>query len=124
LSDDEIRLVLPADPRYVRVARVAAQAIGHRLGLSWRDQQDLQLAVDEALVLLLRPEGGSGQISFLFTVEPARLTIDAVSTAGADQHWIDQGARARFEELVSPTVDDHDVDEDAHRVRLVKRLSS
>jgi hypothetical protein len=124
LSDDEIRLVLPADPGYVRVARVAAQGIGHRLGLSWQDQQDLQLAVDEALVLLLRPEGSGGQISFLFTVEPTRLIIDAVSTAGADQHWVDQGARTRFEELVGPTVDDHEVDEDAHRVRLVKRLSS
>ena len=54
---DVITLTLPADPRYGRVARVAATGIGMRLGLEWPDIQDLGLAIDETVILLLRPEG-------------------------------------------------------------------
>jgi hypothetical protein len=120
VTDDEIRLVLPADPAYGRVARVAAQGISHRLGMSWRAQQDLQMAVDETLVLLLRPEGSTGDITFVFTIEPDRLVIDAETTAGDGQHWVDRGARTRFEEIVAPTVDVHEVSDDGDRVHLEK----
>lgn len=121
MTDDEIRLILPADPGYGRVARVAAQGISHRLGMSWRDQQDLQIAVDETLVLLLRPEGAGGEVRFLFTIEPDRLVIDASTTAGGGQHWIDQGARARFDQIVAPTVDVHVISEDGDRIHLEKK---
>jgi hypothetical protein len=120
LSDDEIRLVLPADPEYGRVARVAVAGIGHRIGLTWRAQQDLQIAVDETLILLLHPEGAGGEVSFLFTVDADRLSIDAVSTAGAGQHWVDEAARSRFEEIVGLTVDLLEVDGEARRVHLEK----
>jgi hypothetical protein len=122
LSEDEVRLVLPADPDYGRVARVAVAGLAHRMGMSWRAQQDLQIAVDETLILLLHPEGAAGEVSFLFTVTPERLAVDAVSTAGAGQHWANEAARSRFEEIVGPTVDVHEVDRDANRVHLEKQL--
>jgi len=120
VPDDQIRLVLPADPAYGRVARVAVQGLAGRLGLPARAVQDLRIAVDETLVLLLRPEGSAGEVTFTFTVTPDRLVIDAETTAGADQPWLDAGARTRFEALVADTVDRHEVDDSGHHVHLEK----
>ncbi len=123
MTGDEIRLVLPADPQYGRVARVAVQGLGVRLGMWPRDVEDLRIAVDETLILLLHPEGGGGQIAFRFRITDERLVIDATSSAGRDQHWVDQGALARFEALVSDTVDVCMVDELGGHVHLEKQLA-
>jgi hypothetical protein len=119
---DEIRLVLPADPRYGRVARVAATGIGMRMGLDWPDIQDLGLALDETVILLLRPEGSAGEMTFTFTVEPDQLVIDAVSTAGTDQFWTDDAAISRFEEILDTVIDVHTLDASGRHVVLVKLL--
>jgi hypothetical protein len=120
-TGDHIRLVLPAEPEYGRIARVAASSLALRLGFSFAEIEDLRLAVDELVILLMRPEGGPGQITIEFTIEPDALRIDAHSTAGEGQHWLNAGARHRFEQLVEDTVDEYDVDEVANRVRIVKR---
>jgi hypothetical protein len=117
---DEIRLTLPADPRYGRVARVAATGIGMRLGMDWPDIQDLGLALDETVILLLRPEGSAGEMTFTFTIEPDQLVIDAVSTAGTDQFWTDDSAIERFEEILDDVIDVHTLDASGRHVTLVK----
>jgi hypothetical protein len=118
---DVIRLVLPAEPDYGRIARIAASSLALRLGLTFAEIEDLRIAVDETVILLLRPEGDAGQITLEFTVEPHALAIDATTTAGTAQHWFDVGALSRFTEIVGDTVDVHEVDEAARRVHLVKR---
>jgi len=119
---DVIRLVLPAEPDYGRIARIAASSLALRLGLSFTEIEDLRIAVDETVILLLRPEGDIGDITLEFTVEPHALVIDAVTTAGTAQHWFDVGALSRFDEIVRDTVDEHEVDEAARHVHLVKRF--
>lgn len=57
-SDDRIRLVLPADPAYGRIARIAVSSVALRLGVPYPVVEDLRLAVDEAVILLLRPDAG------------------------------------------------------------------
>jgi hypothetical protein len=120
-APDVIRLVLPAEPDYGRIARIAASSLALRLGLTFAEIEDLRIAVDETVILLLRPEGDAGDITLEFTVEPHALVIDAVTTAGDDQHWFDRGALSRFDEIVHDTVDVHEVDEAARHVHLVKR---
>ena len=120
-TNDVVRLVLPAEPDYGRIARIAASSLGLRLGLSFPAIDDLRLAVDETVILLLRPEGLPGEITFEFTLEPGALVVDASTTAGTDQVWLDAGALERFDELVRDTVDVHEIDESARRVHLVKR---
>ncbi|MEJ5254977.1 MAG: hypothetical protein WHS89_06470 [Acidimicrobiales bacterium] len=122
LEGDELRLVIPAAAHYSRVARVAVSGLGARLGLRFAQIEDLRLAVDETLILLLRPEGASGNVVFTFHIAQHELTIDAATTAGSDQHWLDAGARARFEQLVGPVVDAYEIDEEGTRVHLVKAL--
>jgi hypothetical protein len=119
---DVIRLVLPAEPDYGRIARIAASSLALRMGLSFAEIEDLRIAVDETVILLLRPEGDTGEITLELTVEPHALTIDATTTAGGTQSWTDAGALARFADIVGDTVDVHDVDEAARHVRLVKRF--
>jgi serine/threonine-protein kinase RsbW len=120
-TGDRIRLVLPAEPDYGRIARVAASSLALRLGFSFAEIEDLRLAVDEMVILLMRPEGAPGAISIEFQIEADALVIEARSTAGEDQTWLDTGARHRFDQLVSETVDEHEVNEAANTVRLVKR---
>ena len=120
-APDIIRLVLPAEPDYGRIARIAASSLALRLGLTFAEIEDLRIAVDETVILLLRPEGDAGEITLEFTVEPHSLAIDATTTAGTAQHWFDAGALRRFTEIVGDTVDVHEVDEPARHVHLVKR---
>lgn len=120
-AGDQIRLVLPAEPDYGRLARIAASSLALRLGLTFADIEDLRIAVDETVILLLRPEGSRGDITLEFTIEPNALVIDASTTAGDDQHWLDAGARRRFDEIVQDTVDVHEVDEELHHVHIVKK---
>ena len=117
---DEIKLVLPAEPEYGRLARITTSSLAIRLRFPYPAVEDLRLAVDEAIILLLRPEGEAGEITITFTVGDASLVINAESTAGSHQHWVDQGALARFEAIVTDTVDAFAVDESGHQVRLVK----
>jgi hypothetical protein len=117
---DRIRLVLPAEPDYGRIARVAASSLALRLGLTFVEIEDLRIAVDEALILLLRPEGTPGEITLEFTVEPGQLTIDVSATPAPDAPATDPGALHRFEEIVEDTVDEYTADPAAGQVRLVK----
>jgi hypothetical protein len=120
VASDEIRLVLPAEAEYGRLARITISGLALRLGFTFRAIEDLRLAVDETLILLLRPEGGVGQVTLIFSVDQSGLGIDAFTTAGRDQHWVDQGALARFEAIVGDTVDIQAVDEMGHHVHLHK----
>jgi serine/threonine-protein kinase RsbW len=117
---DEIRLVLPAEAEYGRIARITASSLALRLGFSFLDIEDLRIALDELVILLLRPEGRAGSITIVFTVGEDRLTIDASTTAGSDQPWVDEAALARFEQIVSELVDGHGIEDDGRHVHLEK----
>jgi hypothetical protein len=128
-AGDQIRLVLPAEPDYGRIARIAASSLALRLGLSFSEIEDLRIAVDETIILLLRP-AGTGDITIEFTIEPHALIIDASAAtpdvdperrAPSRRHPLDPAARRRFEEIVADTVDEHVVDEHDAHVHLVKR---
>lgn len=62
-SSDEIRLAIPAQSEYGRLARVTVAGLALRLGFSHTEVEDLRLAVDEGLILLLdgtEEAGGTG----------------------------------------------------------------
>jgi hypothetical protein len=119
---DRIRLVLPTEPDYGRIARVAASSLALRLGLTFVEIEDLRIAVDEAIILLLRPGSPPGEITLEFTVEPHLLAIDAVvSRPAGPEPGFDPGALRRFEEIVQDTVDEYTVNGSAPSIHLVKR---
>jgi hypothetical protein len=117
-EDRTIRLAVPAAAEYGRVARTTAAGLALRLGFSYRAIEDLRLAVDETLILLLRPDGAGESVEFDFDPGDGVLVMEA--TLDPPGLGIDPTAIRRFERLVKPIVDDWSVD-DAGRVRLVKR---
>lgn len=118
-ADLPIRLSVPARHEYGRVARLTAWSLAVRLGFSHAAVNDLALAVDEMMIYLLRPEGSPGRISITMRPVEGGLEILGATTAGADQHWDDSGARSRFEVLVDGIVEEWSLDEDGAKVRLL-----
>lgn len=127
MGDNTIRLTIPADPEYSRVARTAVAGLALRLGFSYPAIEDLRLALDEALILLLRPDEPESRITLLFEPTDGGLVIDATGAPAdgpssgssmTDKQRV--AARRRFERLVAPIVDSWSVSEDDHHVHLVK----
>ena len=52
-----VELRIPADPAYVRIARLAAGDMGGRIGLSVDELDDVRLAVDEVCATLIAAGG-------------------------------------------------------------------
>jgi anti-sigma regulatory factor (Ser/Thr protein kinase) len=121
VGDDTIRLTLPADPEYGRVARTAAAGLALRLGFSYREIEDLRLAIDELLILLLHDHRAIGTITLEFEPTDQGIVVDAsANDRGGGRGWDDPEACDRFEHLVTPVVDAWEIDGAARRAHLVK----
>jgi hypothetical protein len=116
-DDRTVRLVVPADAEYGRVARTAAAGLALRLGFTYRAIEDLRLAIDETLILLLQPDGAAETVRFEFRPIDDGLTVDASLAPGGGP--TDPKAQRRFERLVKPIVDEYALDDRTH-VHLVK----
>lgn len=111
---DVVRLRLPAGTDYGRVARVTTAAIARRHGFSYREVEDLRLAIDEAIIALLDddPHGG---VDLTYVVEDERLDITLDGAADRPPEAI-----SRFHTLVTGLVDEATFDLGPGHVRLVK----
>lgn len=108
---EAVRLRIPTDSMFARVVRVAVGAVAVRHGLDAAPLEDLRIAVDEALILLLRgasrPEAPEDQTVVLDLRSGAHgallleLTLDPPDPAGDET---DDEALARFHELVPPEI--------------------
>lgn len=100
-AQDEIRLDLPASGPYARIARVAASSLALRLRVPARGLEDLRLAVDESLVLLLSAAAGEGDtIHCRYLVAADALTVEL--RLGATPARLVSSAVERFSSLVEP----------------------
>ena len=125
MNGDEVRLRLPGDPVYGRLARIAATSLARRLGFTFRQMEDLGLAVDETVILLLHP-GPDGRrpasVDVRLVVERGGLEVTAEAVEGdGGTPWPTDEDRERFAELVDPVVAAWELDPDRHRVRFAAR---
>jgi hypothetical protein len=124
VTSDEVRVVVPARPEYLRLARVTAAGLAGRLGFSYDEIEDLRLAIDELCFGLTGATGKHGTVELVYDVEPSSLTVEG---------------RGRFEEDIAPVgltelstvilsalVDEHELSSDLEgpHFRLVKRRRS
>lgn len=124
--DNTVRLSLPADPRYARVARSAVAAVAVRSGLDPAVVEDLRIAVDESLILLFRdalaPAAGDDVvIDIRGGGADLRVGLRREPPLGAD--GLDPAARPRFDELVPSRIRVDAVDAEHGVVRLGLRTS-
>jgi hypothetical protein len=116
VDGDEIRLTLPARPEHGRIARVMVSRLAVRHGLRPREVEDLRIATDESIILLLADDDAqAGALTVRTRLEGPALHVELV--ASHSEH-LDDAALARFTELVTPLVDGLKVIRDGGTVRF------
>jgi hypothetical protein len=117
-SADEatIRLDIPALPSFARLARLTAAQLARRHGFTYREVEDLRLAVDEAMVALLAPESSGATLEIRYTIRDESIEIDFTGLAAATDDQAD-----RFDTMVADLVDERSLDRTGHNIRLLKR---
>jgi serine/threonine-protein kinase RsbW len=76
VEQERIRLTVPATSAAVRIARAGAAAMATRAGFSYREAEELRLAVGEAAALLAPDPDGDGTLMIAYDVEDAALSVD------------------------------------------------
>lgn len=118
---DQVRLSLPARHEYARVARIAVAALALRLGFSYREVEDLRLAIDESLILLLGEDRPGERITIRFGTDQGVVEVEAEAEF---EPVPDPEARERFEALAGDLVDAWRLSEDGRHLHLTKRHGS
>jgi hypothetical protein len=118
---DEVRLVVPALPEYLRLARVTAAGLAGRLGFNYDEVEDLRLAIDELCFGLTGPTGRRGTVELRYVLNDDGLLVEGQG------HFIDDIAPVGLTELseviLSALVDEHSLGPGPQGpgFRLVKR---
>lgn len=97
---DEILLEVPATGPYARITRVAASAVALRLGIPVRVIEDLRLAVDEALVLLLASATPEESIVARYLVSRDELQVE-LAVSGDSGGSLHPARRDRFRRITA-----------------------
>jgi hypothetical protein len=130
-TNDRIRLQLPAQAAYGRLARIAATTLARRLEFGFRAIEDLGLALDETLILLLSDprRGPASAVELVLAGADGGLVVDVAlqgvategRSAGGDPGGLDDEALDRFRFLVGEVVQEWSVDVPRASVHLVAR---
>ena len=118
-ASDDILLRVPARSPYARVVRVGAAALALRQGMGFGEIDDLRLAIDEAMIVLLDGVGdnSSADINIVFRITEGRFELEASRSEGED---VSYAAVQRFDAIASNLVDDYDIDPTSGWIRIRK----
>ena len=104
---EQVRLVMPATPELLRVARLTAAGLASRLGFSFDEVEDVKIAVDELCFALVGTKGREGTLTLVYQLQADSLVIEGTGD------FPGQGVRPTTGELsaliLSAVVDDHEV---------------
>jgi serine/threonine-protein kinase RsbW len=118
-TDPEVRLLIPATSRYLRLARLTAAGLAGDLGYSVDAIEDLRIAVDELCAAIIEDTPSPAQLELSYRESEGKLVVEgtcrARSTKAPDLHSV-----AR--ELLNMLADEYSIGAiDGHRnFRLVK----
>ena len=115
----DIRVVIPAEARFLRVARLTVAGIAGDIGFGLRDIEDLRVAVDELCAVMIEDAPDEGELELCYRITPGQLEIEGSCTQAGTPPEIHPVAL----ELLSMTADEYEVtgDHGGRRFRLVKR---
>lgn len=120
----EVRLVVPARPEYIGLARVTAAGLASRLGFSYDGVEDLRLAIDEACFSVTGTDGREGTLELRFLLGPEGITVHGKGQLqlGAGEPPLPELSELS-ERMLDALVDEHSLDgTQGPNFRLVKRL--
>lgn len=104
---DEVRLVVPALPEFLRLARVTAAGLAGRLGFSYDEVEDLRLAIDELCFGLTGPTGRRGTVELTYVMLEDGLEVSGVGTFVDDITPVGLTDLSRI--ILGALVDEHDL---------------
>lgn len=122
-SDTEsIRLTVPATSAAVRITRAGAAALATRAGFTYREVEQLRLAVGEAAALLAPDAGGDGQLAVTYDLGAGGLLIDLRLTGAGEPPGV-AVVPAVAAAVLDNSVDEWRLGDGGRQVVLVKRRS-
>ena len=104
----EVRLVVPAAPEYLRLARLTAAGLASRLGFSYDEVEDLRIAIDELCFVLVGSHGRPGSITLVYSMHPDALVVEG-SGEFADAGPPFNGVSELSAQILAAVVDEHEV---------------
>ena len=114
-----IELTLPADSRYMRLARLMASGVATTVGLPLEEVEDFRIAVDELCATLIEM-GDGGPILLLFDLEADAVVVRATTRVG-DVVAIDDERLTLSRQILDVVTDGHDLDRHDREVRFTAR---
>lgn len=118
-----VQLVLPAQARYLRLARLTAAGLAGDLGYGVDAIEDLRIAVDELSAAVIEDADPASSLAIVYRDDGDALVVegrcDDTAAPAPELHRVAQ-------ELLAMLADDHAVgsDEDGRTFRLVKRRAN
>ena len=118
---DEVLLVMPADPEFLRLARVTAMGLASRLSFTIDEIDDLRIAIDELLFGLIGNKGRPGRVTVTYTMVEAGLEVKASGIFEDGQPT--PGLTELSELILDAVADEHELSTDGPTpsFRLLKR---
>ncbi len=116
---ESIRLTVPATSAAVRITRAGAAGLATRAGFTYREVEQIRLAVGEAAALLAPDTDGDGTLTVTYVMAPGELRIDLVLMGREAVSEVPDVAAA----VLDNSVDDWQLTRGGRHLTLVKRVS-
>jgi len=114
-----IRLAIPADVRFLRVARLTAAGVAGDLGFGLQAIEDLRVAIDELCALVIDRADAGAELELEYQIADDELIIEGRCSGSGGVPQIHPVAA----ELLRMTADEYEVagDGSGRSFRLIKR---
>jgi serine/threonine-protein kinase RsbW len=116
---NDIRVVVPAQARYLRIARLTAAGVATDLDFDLRDIEDLRVAVDEMCAVVIDGATPDAELELRYRVIDDQLEI----VGRCPQDGVAPEIHPVARELLAMTADEFEVESsgDTRTFRLLKR---
>jgi serine/threonine-protein kinase RsbW len=104
VSGASVRLSIPGEAGYLRVARMAASSVASLAGFDLEAVDDLRIAVDELCSILIR-EGDGTAIDLGFRISDSCIQVDGRTRAGRRDGPLPDGHRELGEQILAVVTD-------------------
>lgn len=112
-----VKLELPCDPQYVRVARLAAAGVAVPAGFSVDDVEDLTIAVDELSSTLVEAGRPDGEVVLVLTVADGSIAVEGHTTLSGP-YRVNRDRPRLSREILTAVAHEHEVHDRAGVLRF------
>jgi serine/threonine-protein kinase RsbW len=81
VADPEVQLVIPATPRYLRLARLTAAGLAGDLGYAMDAIEDLRIAVDELCAAVIEDTASPSELALTYREVDRGLVVEGTCRA-------------------------------------------